>query len=109
MDQIVYLSTATIGSIQYSRCSMKTKIHNNRSAYTNRVNCALLPQISGLVWKMFFTLLHTQSMEMNPGFAHGMRGTLLTDYRMTRVCELGGLVESPVPTLRDIKKSYAIW
>ena len=50
-----------------------------------------------------------QSVEMNPGFAHGMRGTLSADYRMVRVCELGGLVESPVPSLRDIKKSYAIW
>ena len=45
---------------------------------------------------------------MNPGFAHGMRGTLSTDYHMVRVCELGGLVESPVPSLCDIKKLYAI-
>ena len=52
--------------------------------------------------------MYTQSVEMNPEFANGMRGTVTSDYRMIRVCELGGLVESPVPTLHDIKKSYAI-
>lgn len=46
---------------------------------------------------------------MNSEFAHDMRGTLSTDYRMVRVCDLGGLVESPVPSLPDIKKPYAIW
>ena len=46
---------------------------------------------------------------MNPVFANGMRGTLFSDDRMTRVCDLEGVVESPVPCLQDIKKSYAIW
>ena len=50
-----------------------------------------------------------QSLEINPEFANGMRGSLSIDSRMTRVCKSGGLVESPVPSLHDIKKSYAIW
>ena len=57
-------------------------------------------------------LLHViffQSVEINPVFANGMCGPLSSDYRMTRVCDLGGMMESPVPCLQDIKKSYAIW
>ena len=50
-----------------------------------------------------------QSLEMNPEFASGMRGTLSIDRRMVRVSEESGLVESPVPSLHDIQKSYAIW
>ena len=46
---------------------------------------------------------------MNPDLAHGLRGTLTTDHCMVRVCDLGGTVESPVLSLKDIKKSYAIW
>ena len=62
-----------------------------------------------ILFKTTCVYLPFQSVEMNPDLAHGLRGTLSTDRRMVRVCDLGGTVESPVPSLKDIKKSYAIW
>ena len=52
-----------------------------------------------------------QSLEINPEFANGMKGSLSRDRRMTslRVCEMDGHVECPVSSLCDIKKSYTIW
>ena len=71
--------------------------------------CICKPEIIKKICTCKQLSFHFQSVKMNPDLAHGLQGTLSTDHRMVRVCDLGGTVESPVPSLKDIKKSYAIW
>eukprot|EP00731_Ephydatia_muelleri_P033331 Em0028g6a len=49
-----------------------------------------------------------QKVQLNPEWSGGVRGTVWAEERMRHIIESGGVVESPLPCLPNIPRTYAI-
>lgn len=91
---------------------MPDEIHRNSRGsdylFVYRYN-RLYPLLKGLYENLGTQdITEPQQVQLNPEWSGGVRGSVWVDKRMRHIIESGGVVESPLPCLPNIQRTYAI-